>query len=119
MSSDRHLESDYKRDLMARAAVHFPRHRFFSRSVALIAVGDRKFKTGIPGQADIYVLGRGGGHWELELKRYGSLSEAQERWRDWCAEWQIPWMCLDAKKSESPPETIARWVEELRPWLER
>lgn len=113
----RALEHDYKQALLARAAVEWPAHRFFSRSVALIAVGDRKFRTGIPGQADVYILGRGGRHWELEIKRYGSLSEAQERWRDWCLAWEIPWMCVEASRSEAPAETLVRWVRELDPWL--
>lgn len=114
----RALEGDYQRALLARVAVEFPGHRFFRRNVGLVKMQDsRVFRAGIPGQCDLFALGRGGGHWELEIKRYTGLSDAQERWRDWCLSWGVPWMCVEARRGELPADTIARWVLELGPWL--
>lgn len=113
----RNLEGDYQRGLLARVSLEFRDHRFFRRNTGLIKLEDRVFRASIPGQCDLYVLGRGGWHGEVEVKRFGKLSEAQERWRDWCGEWCVPWMMLEARKDEAPAATIARWVEELRPWL--
>ena len=111
------LEHDYKRALMGRAAIEFPAHRFFSRTVAMVRSGDRSFRAGTPGQCDVYILGKGGGHWELELKRFAKLSPAQFQWSGWCQEWGIPWKCLHVWEKESPAQTLERWVSELRPWL--
>lgn len=117
-STIRHLEGDYLRALLAFVSRAFPSHRFFRRNVGLVKLSEsRIFKAGIPGQCDLYVLGRGGWHGEVEIKRFGKLTEEQEHWRQWCKEWEIPWLLLEARKDEAPAATIQRWATELRPWL--
>jgi hypothetical protein len=111
------LETDYVHALMARASVALPDVRLFRRNTGLIRLehkGDpRVFRAGIPGQADIYALGRGGQHYEIEVKRFGKLSEAQERWRDWCRSWDVPWLLLEVRRAEPETETVHRWMREL------
>jgi hypothetical protein len=118
----RYLEGDYQRAFLARAAVEFPGVRFFRRNTGAITLEGRVFRAGIPGQCDLYVLGRGGWHGELEVKRYGSLTPEQERWRDWCIEWGVPWECVRVRRGtlgdESPAATVDRWVKEVRTWLD-
>lgn len=110
-------ETDYVRVLMARTSVELRDHRLFRRNVGAVKLEDRVFRAGIPGQADVYVLGRGGWHGEIECKRFSGLSETQVRWRDWCLSWQIPWLLLEVRKAELPLDTIQRWMLELREWL--
>lgn len=113
----RYLEGDYLRALLARVSLEFRDHRFFRRNTGTIKLDDRVFRAGIPGQADLYVIGRGGWHGEIEVKRWGKLSEPQAHWRDWCAAWGVPWLLLEASKSEAVTVTIARWVGEVREWI--
>lgn len=113
----RTLEGDYMRALLARVALEFRDHRFFRRNTGTIKLDERVFRAGIAGQSDLYVLGKGGWHGEVELKRYTSLSDAQKQWREWCMAWGVPWLLLEAHKEEAPPATIERWVRELRGWL--
>ena len=110
------IESDYQRALLARVSVEFRDHRFFRRNTGSIRIEDRFFRAGIKGQCDIEVIGRGGWHGELELKRFTRLSDSQEAWRNWCISWEIPWLCLSVEREESPPITMARWVGELKAW---
>ena len=111
------LESDLQRALLSRVSTEFRDHRFFRRNTGIIKLEDRVFRASLPGQCDLYVIGRGGWHGEVEIKRYGRLNAAQERWRDWCREWGVPWILLEADKSEQVTATIERWVVELRAWL--
>jgi hypothetical protein len=113
----RMLEGDHQRALLARVAKEFRDVRFFRRNTGLIKLDDRVFRAGLPGQCDLYVLGRGGWHGEVEVKRFGKLTEEQEHWRDWCSEWRVSWLLLEAYKSELPAATVDRWVNELRVWL--
>jgi hypothetical protein len=115
--SRRLLETDYLHALLGRVSLEFRDHRFFRRNTGIIKLEDRVFRAGIPGQCDLYVIGRGGWHGEVEIKRYTRLSPAQENWRDWCVSWNVPWLVLDVSKSENPPETISRWVNEVSEWL--
>lgn len=115
--ASRQLEGDYMRALLARVPIEFPAVRFFRRNTGMVKVDDRAFKAGIPGQCDLYIIGRKGWHGEVEIKRFGKLSEAQQRWRDWCFQWQVPWLCVEADKSELPSATIDRWCEEIRMWM--
>lgn len=111
-------EVDYQKALLLRVAVVFPNHKFFRRNVGLVSMADgRRFRAGVKGQCDLYVIGRGGSHWELELKKFGRLSPAQETWRKFCHEWSVPWICLEVHKGELEPETIERWTDELMTWL--
>lgn len=114
----RDLEGTYQRALLARVALEFRHVRFFRRNVGLVELeGGRMFRAGIKGQADLYALAKGGWHGEVEVKRYGRLSEAQARWRDWCSEWHVSWILVEAEKAETPAQTIERWVGELAAWL--
>jgi hypothetical protein len=115
--SKRTLEADYQRAFLARASLELRDHRMFRRNVGMIKVDDRYFRASIPGQCDLYVIGRGGWHGEIELKRFTKLTPDQEHWRDWCAAWGVPWLLLEAGRPESPPETIARWMAECGAWL--
>jgi len=116
-SAIRHLEGDYQRALLSRVSLEFRDHRFFRRNTGTIKLEERVFRASIPGQCDLYVIGRGGWHGEAEIKRFGKLNAAQEHWRDWCREWGVPWILLEADKSEQPGATVERWVVELRAWL--
>lgn len=107
------LEGDYQRALLARCALEFRDVRFFRRNTGMIQLEERVFRAGIPGQCDLYAIGRGGRHYEIEIKRFGKLSPAQEAWRDWCKQWGVPWTCLSVKRGEPVPETMARWMGEL------
>lgn len=112
------LETDYVRAFLLRAPYEFPDVRFFRRNVA---AGKREgggwMKVGEPGQCDLYGVGKPCKHYEIEVKRFGRLSPAQEHWRDWCVSWGIPWLLLEVRKGEVEPETIQRWVTEVRAWL--
>lgn len=118
MGSSRNLESDYQRALLARLSAEHRNVRFFRRNVGLVRMADdRLFRAGVPGQCDLYAVGRGGWHGEIEVKRYTSLSPEQMMWRDWCADWQVPWLMVQARKAESPGATVERWGKEIRKWL--
>lgn len=111
------LEGDYVRALLVRVPLAFPNHRFFRRNVGAIKVEDRFFRASLSGQADLYILGRGGWHGEIEVKRFTKLSPDQIRWRDWCDAWKVPWLLLEADRAEGPSETVTRWVFELMAFL--
>lgn len=111
------IEGDYVRSFLARVSLEFRDYRFFRRNVGMVRLEDRVFRAAIPGQCDLYVLGRGGWHGEIECKRFGSLSLDQERWRGWCESWKIPWAVLSARKSETLAQTVERWSLETRAWL--
>ena len=113
----RTLEVNYQQALLGRVSLAYRDHRFFRRNVGAIRVDDRFFRASIPGQCDLYILGRGGWHGECEIKRYTKLSDAQEKWRAWCQSWAVPWICLEVRKTEIPPETLDRWMQELSAWL--
>lgn len=108
------LESDYQRALLLRIPGEFKDVRPFRRNTGAIKVDDRFFRASLPGQCDIYCLSTGGRHYEIELKRFGKLSKAQESWRAFCIDWRIPWVCLSVAKDEEPPATIDRWLAQLR-----
>lgn len=107
------LEGDYQRALLARASLEFRDVRIFRRNVGSIKVEDRLFRASIPGQCDLYAIDRNATHYEIELKRFGVLNDAQKRWRDHCLAWGWPWLLLRVERSETEPQTIARWLSEL------
>lgn len=117
MTSSRSNEVDYQRAFLARASLEFRDHRMFRRNVGSIKVDDRFFRASIPGQCDLYVIGRGGWHGEIEIKRFTGLSPAQVAWRDWCASWGVPWLCISVERGEPIPVTIARWLAECATWM--
>ena len=111
------LESDYMHALLVRAPREFPAVSLFRRNVGAVRLEGRYFRAGIEGQADLYGIGRGGRHYEIECKRFTGLSPAQKRWREWCAERKVPWLMLRVQIGELPAQTIERWVGELRLFL--
>ena len=111
------LETDYVRSLMQRTSLELRDVRLFRRNVGVVKLEDRVFRASLPGQCDVWIVGRGGWYGELEIKRFGVLSSSQLHWRDWCAEWGVPWNCLAARREESMSQTVDRWMKEIRLWL--
>jgi len=108
-------ESSLGRLLCARLPVALPDARIFRRNVGFDPVA--KVRFGIAGQADYYLLARGGMHAEVELKATrGRLSVEQVRWREFCISFRIPYFLLEQLASETPDETVNRWVSTLLAW---
>lgn len=75
--------------------------------------------NGIKGQADAFAIYRGL-HVEIETKAArGVLAEEQKRWRKRCEGGLCPHLVLRAHRNESPDDTVARWISELRTVLEQ
>lgn len=96
-----------------------PQLRVFRRNIInrTVTIEGRKVHlvNGIPGQGDAYALLKGGRHIEIETKAAkGTMGEAQERWRDFCAAWGVPHLVMKARKDEPSDTTVTRWIEELR-----
>lgn len=117
MTEKRMLETDYVRALLGRTSLTLRDVRLFRRNTGTIQLEDRVFRAGVPGQCDLYALGRGGWHGEIECKRYGKLSDPQARWRDWCISWGVPWLLLEVARGETPAVTLARWEASVAAWL--
>jgi hypothetical protein len=117
------IESEYMRKLLVRASSEIPNLRLFRRNVGALKVSERRmFRSGIPGQCDLYGYERGTGRVvEIEIKNVrGRLTQAQERWRDWCREWGIPWVLCDVSLLDpSPDATVTRWIEQIREAMKR
>lgn len=109
------LEGSYVKALLARATPQWPSLRFFRRHVTAVEMPSGAFvPIGLKGQCDIYVLEKGGRHFEIEVKNVrGKLDPEQILWREWCVRWRIPWILLQVEKGEQPAQTIERWVGEL------
>ena len=78
-----------------------------------------RVRAGVPGQADLYAVARGGLHVEIETKSFaghdrGRLQTAQIAWRRRCQELDIPHLVLRALRGEAPGATVERWVREVR-----
>jgi hypothetical protein len=100
--------------LLLEAPRLLPNLRLFRRNVgaskAIYNGVERFVRFGIKGQCDIWGTFKGGQHIELELKaRNGRLSEEQEAWRDFCRSWDVPWLLLQEKRSETPEQCVVRW----------
>ncbi len=112
-------ELDLMRAFMAEVPIAIPDARIFRRDI----INEKSarghwIKAGIKGQADTYILARGGRHVELETKAAnGRLSDEQKAWRAFCLEFQIPYLMPRAKAGEHPTITIERWIGELRACL--
>lgn len=108
------LEGSYVQALLARATTQWPTLRFFRRHVTAMGVEGRYFKIGLKGQCDLYVIERGGRHFEIEVKNLrGRLNPEQILWREWCVRWGVPWILLQVEREELPADTVERWVVEL------
>ena len=111
-------ENDLRNAFVARVPFVFPHVRPFIRTILNVdAVGGWRARAGIPGQADVYAVTKGGGHIEIEMKAAKSKwYAAQLAWRRFCAEWSIPYLVLRVLPNELPAVTLERWLEELRPF---
>ena len=110
-------ENDLRNAFVARVPFVFPHVRPFVRTILNVeAKGGWRARAGVPGQADVYAIVKGGGHIEIEMKASrGRWYVAQTAWRAFCTEWGIPYLVLRVAPNELPAATIDRWLEELRP----
>lgn len=108
-------ETDLLHIFIERVPFVLPQCRVFRRAIINVeAKQGFRVRNGIKGQADAYALVKGGRHVEIETKAArGTLREAQEAWRAWCAEWGVPHLVLKARKNDHPMVTVERWVNEL------
>lgn len=113
-------ESRLQAKLLLEAPKRFADMRLFRRNIGSATMrGGYTVNFGIPGQADLYAIVRGGRHVEIELKSVGKTLEPDQRnWASWCAEWGIPHIMLQAKKDETDEEVIDRWCGELEKLLD-
>ncbi len=112
-------ELELMRAFMAEVPIAIPTARIFRRDI----INEKSarghwIKAGIKGQADTYILVRGGRHVELETKAAGGrLSDEQKAWRAFCLDFEIPYLMPRAKPGEHSATTIERWIGELRACL--
>jgi hypothetical protein len=111
-----HHEVVYHRALYAAASRALPGVTLFHRNVGAIKLEQRMFRAGLPGQSDFYAIRHTDAkHFEVEVKNVGGrLSEDQERWRTWCTDHGVPSIVLEVRRGEVEPETVARWLAELK-----
>lgn len=130
-------ESDLMRAYIEAIPFAIPRMRVFRRNIMSARLsGGHYVKAGIPGQCDLYgylrrivevrningsVIGHvpGSATWavgiEIECKSATARwTDKQKAWRAFCEEWRIPYLALEAKKDETPGQTVNRWVDETR-----
>lgn len=110
------IEIDLMKLFQHEASMMLPMARLFRRNIinTKTAAGWHA-KSGVRGQCDLYAYVRGGKVIEIETKtRRGRLSQEQQNWKDFCQAWSIQWIQLKESKWETPEETVARWVRELR-----
>lgn len=90
--------------------------RVFVRSVGVFELEDgRVFRAGLRGQSDLYAITKGGRHIEIEVKsKTGKLTPDQERWRDWCQSFGVPWFLLKPEGDETQGQTLERGIQMLR-----
>lgn len=111
------IESEIRRLFIAAATKQFPqRVRLYTRNVGVFRLnGDRYFRAGIKGQADVtgYYRTEGGPRpIEVELKMpRGTMTPEQEAWRTHCEEWGVTYLLLTVQKDEADP--IPRFVGQL------
>lgn len=115
-------ESDLRRLYVAACTLAFPDVRLFIRNVGTFQLEDgRVFKAGVRGMADVWgLLFRKPRpvHLEIELKSAtGKLNDAQLAWRSYCIKNSVPYLLLQAVKSETAPTTLDRWIKETESWL--
>lgn len=106
------------------ASYRNPNVRLFRRNVVAKTVQDihtgriHQINSGIAGQCDVYGYRRGGQVFEIEFKaQRGKLSDEQERWKDFCEGWGIPWLLLRAEADKSDLTIVRKWTHELDNFL--
>ncbi len=112
-------ETDLLHSFMAAVPHALPHARVFRRNVINAKTSFGRVRNGIKGQSDAYCLVRGGLHIEIEAKSAtGSLTKEQLAWQAFCMRFDIPHIVISARRAESPADTVARWVSELRTVVE-
>lgn len=126
------IESDLQNAYILAVPARFPRMRVFRRNIiAAQLTGGHWVRAGIPGQCDLYAMVRRfcpidcacehpepcPYHFalpiEIECKNVCTVTtDKQEKWRAFCEEWGIPYLCLRARADETPDATVTRWLEE-------
>ena len=98
----------------------FPCARAFRRNILNVTARDdrtgRTFRAraGISGQADVYVYVRGGQVIECELKsESGRMRPGQLEWREFCRNWDIPHVVLQARPGLDDEKVLLEWLEAL------
>lgn len=112
--------------------------RVFRRNIiAAQLTGGHWVRAGIPGQCDLYAFVKGYETRvaktlvegcdpvevtcyrhptmpvEIECKNVRAVTtDKQKKWRAFCEEWGIPYLCLRARSDEVPDDTVARWLAE-------
>lgn len=112
-------ETDLLHVMIERVPFAIPDARMFRRNIINVTATAQgrtwRARNGVVGQADAYVLLRGGRHVEVETKAAtGTMREAQLKWQSFCRAFRIPHLELRAEKNETPEATVERWVEVLR-----
>lgn len=116
------IETELRREYVAACTAEIRDVRLFIRNIATLEIEDRVIKAGVKGQADAW-------GWlfrspypvplEIELKNVKTpQSPHQKAWAAYCQAKSVPYLLLRARKGETPPEIIARWVRETNEWLE-
>ena len=106
------------------ASYHNPQVRLFRRNILDKTVQDIhtsriwQAKAGIKGQCDVYGFIkapiRKALPIEIEFKGPKTrTSPEQERWCQFCSDWGIPYLKLQAQADEEAVITLMRWADEL------
>lgn len=128
-------ESDLMRAYQEAIPYALPHVRVFRRNImAAHLSGGHYVKAGIPGQCDLYTYVRRKAcpvdsaceyplpcpycmAFAIETECKSATAEwtpKQKAWRAFCEEWRIPYLALEAKRDETPGQTVNRWVDETR-----
>ncbi len=112
-------ETDLLHSFMAAVPHALPHCRVFRRNIINAKTEFGRVRNGIKGQSDAYCLIKGGRHIEVEAKSAtGALTKEQLAWQAFCLRFDIPHLVIAARPKESPEDTVARWVAELRTVVE-
>ena len=116
-------EADLMRAYIEAIPFAIPTMRVFRRNIIAARLNGGHFvRAGIPGQCDLYGYvksSRPAVSWcwahpiEIECKAARTRwTKGQKKWRAFCEEWRIPYLALEARKDETPGDTVGRWVKE-------
>lgn len=72
-------------------------------------------RFGLKGLPDLYGIWKGGQYIEVELKAArGRLRPEQAAYAEWCRQWGVTHLTLQALPGATEDETIALWLDVLR-----